>query len=109
MRKILNQKTREGDEATQILTNLGVLQEIRSQGIMSSWALKSTFKKNLFLGIFKNDSAANRSTEEAEHSIDQKMIEKLDAYSLERWEVLLHFEQGSIRQKYCIFQSNFLQ
>lgn len=39
-------------EATQILTNLGVLQDVSSQGGMAAWSLKDSFKENLMEGMF---------------------------------------------------------
>lgn len=39
-------------EATKILKNLGILQEVSSQGGMNAWSLKPSFKENLFQGMF---------------------------------------------------------
>ena len=91
---------REITQATQMLTNLGVWQEVRStQGAQPAWTLKSSFKSNLMLGIFKSDvsaesdasaaAASARMESSSDQSSDAKFIEKLDNYSLERWEVEL--------------------
>ena len=83
-----------------MLTNLGVWQEVRSsQGAQPAWILKSSFKSNLMLGIFKSDvsaesdasaaAASARMESSSDQSSDAKFIEKLDNYSLERWEVEL--------------------
>jgi hypothetical protein len=86
---------RERDNATQILTNLGILQEIRSQGVLSAWVIKSTFKKNLYLGIFSGETTEKAAVEDgntqSEQAFDPKIIEKLDTYSLERWESILKY------------------
>ncbi len=39
-------------EATKILRSLGVLQDVTSQGGMSAWILKASFKENLIQGMF---------------------------------------------------------
>lgn len=77
----------ERQEAFKILTNLGIWQEVRTtQGGMPAWLLKQSFKENLFSGIFE----PNQTNEELQ-TIDPKMIEKLDLYATERWEVKFRF------------------
>ena len=52
----VNLKFKEStQEATTILTNLGVLQDKSSQGGMHVWVLKPSFKENLFQGIFRGE------------------------------------------------------
>jgi hypothetical protein len=88
-------------QATQILTNLGIWHELHMPGSRQpAWLLKPSFKSNLMLGIFKSDvnsgpsSGADQATASSlrmqsvsDQSSDAKFIEKLDNYSLERWEV----------------------
>lgn len=38
--------------STKILTNLGVLNDVSSQGGMPAWVLKPSFRDNLFEGMF---------------------------------------------------------
>lgn len=76
------------------MTNLGIWQEVRAtQGGMPAWLLKSSFKENLFSGIFEPNRAGSSGgvgggidTDEFQ-IVDPKMIEKLDSYGVERWEV----------------------
>lgn len=85
----------ERQEVFKILTNLGIWQEVRTtQGGMPAWLLKPSFKENLFQGIFE----PNQSNEELQ-AVDPKMIEKLDTYATERWEVCHFLENfGSITE-----------
>ena len=89
--------------ATQILTNLGVLQDVRSQGGMPVWLLKQSFKDNLFQGIFltggtKTETFLNLTTpmetdqqQQQQQNADPEFLEKLDNYATERWESVLKY------------------
>ena len=69
---------------------------------MPAWILKPSFKQNLFLGIFKNqkiqEALYTENTSNPDGTVasadqtqayDSKLIEKLDNYSSERWEVMI--------------------
>jgi hypothetical protein len=62
---------------------------------MSAWILKSSFKKNLYLGIFSGETTEkpvlDDGNNQSEQVFDSKIIEKLDSYSLERWESILKY------------------
>lgn len=64
---------------------MGIWQEVRAQqGGMPAWLLKTSFKENLFSGIFEQNRV---NTSEDTQIIDPKVIDKLDNYAIERWEV----------------------
>ena len=80
----------DSQEATKILTGLGVLQDVHSQGGMPGWVLRPSFKENLFQGIFRtstSDSLDTNSSRQQAAEID--FLEKLDNYAVERWESVL--------------------
>lgn len=74
-------------DSTKILKNLGILQEVSSQGGMNAWSLKSSFKENLFQGMFKAE------VEQTDHQplADSEFLDKLDNYAIERWESVLKY------------------
>jgi transcription initiation factor TFIIH subunit 4 len=106
---------KESSDACQILSNLGIWQDVRTQ-VIPAWTLKPAFKKNLFLGIVNKYSPQEMlniqtgggdtemdvggagvmigdadSVKSSKQAIDAKLIEKLDSYSLERWESILRY------------------
>lgn len=66
------------------MTNLGIWQEVRTQAGLPAYILKNSFKENLHLGMF---DLSKPEIAEQNQLIDPKMIEKLDNYAIERWEV----------------------
>lgn len=78
----------ERQAAIKILTNLGIWQEVRAtQGSLPAWQLKPSFRENLFSGIFEPNRSSSSANSDEIQPIDPKLIEKLDAYATERWEV----------------------
>ncbi len=72
------------------MNNLGIWQDVRTQGGLPAKVLKQSFKDNLFKGIFEQTS--NQQPEaNANSTVDMKMIEKLDNYATERWESVLKY------------------
>lgn len=85
----INSKHKEKTlNSTKILTNLGVLNDVSSQGGMPAWVLKPSFRDNLFEGMFNvqvNQPCDQQATAESE------FLDKLDNYALERWESVLKY------------------
>lgn len=57
---------------------------------MPAWLLTPSFKQHLSSGIFepnRGTPSAGEETSSAGSGVDPKLIEKLDAYAIERWEV----------------------
>ena len=80
----------QSKESTKILTTLGVLQEAHSQGGMSGWILKASFKQNLYQGIFRTSAPEILDANNPEQQpSDIEFLEKLDNYAIERWESVL--------------------
>ena len=56
MNSWINSKHKEKTlNSTKILTNLGVLNDVSSQGGMPAWVLKPSFRDNLFEGMFNGN------------------------------------------------------
>ena len=90
----------ESKKALNILTNLGIWQEVKTQGGMPAKMLKKTFRENLFKGIFLQTKEPPQVTESGEdgtsgaataNTLDMRVIEKLDHYAVERWESVLKY------------------
>lgn len=82
----------ERQAALKILTNLGIWQEKRTS--MPAWLLTPSFKQHLSSGIFEPNRGMPSAGEEASPAgggVDPKLIEKLDAYAIERWESILKY------------------
>jgi hypothetical protein len=89
-----------------VLSNLGIWQDVKTQGGMPAKLLKQTFRVNLFKGIFQQSKTtppnmssidiemqgdeSNNATNNNNH-LDMRMIEKLDTYAIERWESILKY------------------
>jgi len=80
-------------EATKILTSLGVLQNVHSQGGMPGWILRASFKENLFQGIFRTSTTEIENTDSNgdQQTNDLDFLDKLDNYAVERWESVLKY------------------
>lgn len=84
-----------------ILSKLGIWKEVKTQGGLPARILKSSFRENLFKGIFAQQSQQPRSLDfQIEENgsqttpngvADLKLIEKIDQYAIERWEAVLKY------------------
>lgn len=92
---------REKSKAIKMLTSLGIWQETRTQGGMPAWIVKSSFKENLSAGIFEHNKA---NAQEEAQTIDARMIERLDSYAIERWEVSSRDLTWSLEKKEVFFK-----
>lgn len=93
----VNPKYHESSQsATEILSNLGVLQDVHAQGGLPAWILRPSFKENLYQGIFRtgNDESidVNAPPATADQQSDFEFLEKLDNYAVERWESVLKYK-----------------
>jgi len=81
-------------EATSVLTNLGIWHEVRAQGGMPAWGLKPSFKANLYSAVFGEAASSTglvQVNDQGGQQADSDFIEKLDKYAIDRWESVLKY------------------
>lgn len=44
--------SRKSAESIRVITNLGILQDVKTQGGIPAWNLKASFKRNLYSSVF---------------------------------------------------------
>jgi transcription initiation factor TFIIH subunit 4 len=83
---------------SKVLSELSVWQEAAIPGGLLGWILCVTFKKNLKIALLGGGKPWSMSSA---LEVDSKArdVSFLDAYSLERWECVLHYMVGSQQQE----------
>ncbi|KAJ3650249.1 hypothetical protein Zmor_021947 [Zophobas morio] len=83
---------------SKVLSELSVWQEAAIPGGLLGWILSVTFKRNLKLALLGGGKPWSMSSA---LEVDSKArdVSFLDAYSLERWECVLHYMVGSQQQE----------
>ncbi|EFA07302.1 general transcription factor IIH subunit 4 [Tribolium castaneum] len=83
---------------SKVLSELSVWQEAAIPGGLLGWILSVTFKKNLKIALLGGGKPWSMSSA---LEVDSKArdVSFLDAYSLERWECVLHYMVGSQQQE----------
>ncbi|KAJ8962835.1 hypothetical protein NQ318_001235 [Aromia moschata] len=83
---------------SKVLSELSVWQEATIPGGLLGWILSPTFKKNLKVALLGGGKAWSMSSA-LEADSKARDVTFLDAYSLERWECVLHYMVGSQQQE----------
>ncbi|KAJ8916336.1 hypothetical protein NQ315_005031 [Exocentrus adspersus] len=83
---------------SKVLTELAVWQEAAIPGGLLGWILSPTFKRNLKVALLGGGKAWSMSSA-LEADSKARDVTFLDAYSLERWECVLHYMVGSQQQE----------
>ncbi|KAJ8949377.1 hypothetical protein NQ314_008237 [Rhamnusium bicolor] len=83
---------------SKVLSELSVWQEAAIPGGLLGWILSPTFKRNLKVALLGGGKAWSMSSA-LEADSKARDVTFLDAYSLERWECVLHYMVGSQQQE----------
>ncbi|KAJ8983386.1 hypothetical protein NQ317_010479 [Molorchus minor] len=83
---------------SKVLSELSVWQEASIPGGLLGWILSPTFKRNLKVALLGGGKAWSMSSA-LEADSKARDVTFLDAYSLERWECVLHYMVGSQQQE----------
>lgn len=89
---------KEVSEVAQTLILLRIWHEVQLPGGLPGWVLNDIFRKNMRVCLLEGGvSQGLRACTTADPN--QRSVESLDTYSLERWECVLHYMVGSSQQE----------